>query len=69
MNFKAEAGKCTLLKMRDKYRLKLQNEDDSPALVLAAVTVVDGHEEFSPIAELNMSDIYKQIFDIFVYHE
>ena len=70
MNFKAEAGKCALLKMRDKYRLNmLQNEDDSPALVLAAVTVVDGHEEFSPIAELDMSDIYTQIFDIFAYHE
>ncbi len=70
MDLKAETGKRTLLEMRDKYRLNmLQNEDDSPALVLAAVSVVDGHEEFSPIAELDMSDIYTQIFDIFAYHE
>ena len=70
MDLKAEAGKRTLLEMRDKYRLNmLQNEDDSPALVLASVSVVDGHEEFSPIAELDMSDIYTQIFDIFAYHE
>ena len=39
MDLKAEAGKRTLLEMRDKYRLNLlQRDDDSPVLVL------DGHE-------------------------
>ena len=70
MDLKAEAGKRTLLEMRDKYRLNmLQNEDDSPVLVLVAVTVEDGQEVFKPVAELDMSDIYTQIFDIFAYHE
>lgn len=70
MNLKAVAGKRVLTEQRDKYRLNLlQRDDDSPVLVLVGVSVEDGQEVYKAIAELDMSDIYTQIFDIFAYHE
>lgn len=64
MDVKAIAGKKILTNKRDEYRLNLlQRDDDSPVLVLANVTVDDNGCEFlKPIAELDMSAIYKQVF-------
>ena len=65
MNIQADAGKRILSEQRDKYRLNLLlRDDDSPVLVLAQVDVVDGHEDFSPIAELDMSSIFEQVFRV-----
>ena len=70
MKIQAVAGKRILTEQRDKYRLNLhQCDDDSPVLVLDGVTVVDGHEEFLPIAILDMSDIYTQVFHVLTHHE
>lgn len=64
MKIQAVAGKRILTEQRDKYRLSLlQRDDDSPVLVLANVTVDDNGCEFlKPVAELDMSAIYKQVF-------
>jgi len=65
MKIQAVAGKRILSEQRDKYRLSLlQRDDDSPVLVLNRVNVVDGHEEFSPIAELDMSGIFEQVMRV-----
>ena len=65
MNVKAKAGKKLLINKRNEYRLNLQLcEDNSPVLVLAHVNTVDGNEEFSPIAELNMAGIFEQVFNV-----
>lgn len=62
MNLKAEAGRRTLIEQRDKYRLNLlQRDDDSPVLVLNRVDVAEGREEFTPLAELDMSGIFEQV--------
>ena len=61
MNVKAKAGKKLLTNKRDEYRLNLLlRDDDSPVLVLAHVNLVDGKEEFSPIAEWDMAEIFEQ---------
>lgn len=64
LDVKAIAGKKILMNRRDEYRLNLlQRDDDSPVLVLANVTVDDNGCEFlKPVAELDMSAIYKQVF-------
>ena len=65
MNIKAEAGKSILIEHRDNYRLSLlQQADDSPVIVLNSVDVVDGHEEISPITELDMNGIFEQVFNV-----
>ncbi len=65
MKIQAVAGKRILTEQRDKYRLSLlQRDDDSPVLVLNRVNVVDGHEEFSPITELDMSGIFEQVMRV-----
>ena len=65
MNLKAEAGRRTLIEQRDKYRLNLlQRDNDSPVLVLNRVDVAEGHEEFSPLAELDMSGVFEQVFKV-----
>ena len=65
MNVKAKAGKKLLINKRDEYRLNLLlHDDNSPVLVLAHVNTVDGHEEFSTIAELNMAGIFEQVFNV-----
>ena len=65
MNIKAEAGKRILIEHRDNYRLSLlQQADDSPVIVLNRVDVAEGHEEFSPIAELDMNGIFEQVFNV-----
>ena len=65
MNVKAKAGCKLLTNKRDKYRLNLlQRNDDSPALVLVHVNVVDGEETYKLIAELDMSSIYEQVFHV-----
>lgn len=70
MKIQAEAGKRILTEQRDKYRLNLlQRDDNSPVLVLVAVTVEDGQEVFKPVAELAMSDIYAQVFYVLTHHE
>lgn len=70
MDLKAVAGKRVLTEQRDKYRLNLlQRDDDSPVLVLVGVSVEDGQEVFKAIAELDMSDIYTQVFHVLTHHE
>ena len=65
MNVKAKAGKKILTNKRNEYRLNLLlRDDDSPVLVLAHVNTVDGKEEFSTIAELNMAGIFEQVFNV-----
>ncbi len=65
MNIQAKAGLRILNEQRDKYRLSLlQRDDDSPVLVLNRVNVADGHEEFSPLAELDMSGVFEQVFKV-----
>lgn len=64
MKIQAVAGKRILTEQRDKYRLNLlQRDDDSPVLVLAeATTDENGGEFLKPIAELDMSAIFEQVF-------
>ena len=65
MKIQAVAGKRILTEQRDKYRLSLlQRDDDSPVLVINRVDIAEGHEEFTPIAELDMSGIFEQVFRI-----
>ena len=65
MNIQAEAGLRILNEQRDKYRLSLlQRDDDSPVLVINRVDVAEGHEEFSPLAELDMSGVFEQVFKV-----
>lgn len=63
MKTQAVAGKRILTEQRDKYRLNLlQRDDDSPVLVLVRVDVENGEETFTPVAELDMSGIFEQVF-------
>ncbi len=63
MKMQAVAGKRILTEQRDKYRLNLlQRDDDSPVLVLVRVDVENGEETFTPVAELDMSGIFEQVF-------
>lgn len=63
MKIQAVAGKRILTEQRDKYRLNLlQRDDDSPVLVLVRVDVENGEETFTPVAELDMSGIFEQVF-------
>lgn len=66
MDVKATAGKKILMNKRDEYRLNLlQRDDDSPVLVLANVTVDDNGREFlKPVAELDMSGVFEQVFKV-----
>ena len=65
MNIKAKAGRKILTEQREKYRLNLLHRDnDSPALILARVEVLDGEETYSTVAELDMSGIFEQVFHL-----
>lgn len=65
MKIQAVAGKRILTEQRDKYRLSLlQRDDDSPVLVINRVDVAEGREEFTPLAELDMSGIFEQVFKV-----
>lgn len=51
----------------DKYRLQLTTTGEhTPSLLLCKVNIQDGQEVFDTVMELDMTDIFEQVFTYYV---